>query len=89
MHSSSPQPDFENVLRRAERILARLEKLIPADPETAWDHATAFHWRQLGGRGIVSAVRYASSVRLDDLQCIDRQKTEIERNTRQFVDHLP
>jgi len=90
MHSSSPQPDFENVLGRAERILARLEKLISADPEeTAWDHATAFHWRKLGRRGIVSAVRYASSVRLADLQCIDRQKTELERNTRQFIDHLP
>ena len=39
--------------------------------------------------GVVSAVRYASSVRLDDLQCIDRQKAEIERNTRQFIDHRP
>jgi len=90
MHSSSPQPDFENVLGRAEGILARLEKLIPADSEeTAWDHATAFHWRKLGARGIVSAVRYASSVRFDDLQCIDRQKAEIERNTRQFIDNRP
>jgi len=77
------------VLDRAERVLARVEALLPAlPPETDWT-ARAFRWRKHGARGFLQAVRRPQAIRLDDLVAIDEQKRAIDRNTRQFVAGLP
>ncbi len=77
------------VLDRAERVLARVEALLPAlPPETDWT-ARAFRWRKHGARGFLQAVRRPQAIRLDDLVAIDEQKRAIDGNTRQFVAGLP
>jgi uncharacterized protein len=48
--------------------------------------AIAYRWRQ---PGVLQPVEHPQALRLDDLLGIDRQKAELERNTRQFVQGLP
>ena len=80
----------ESFLDRAENLLARLERLLPAGPQSDVDWATsyAFRWRH-GGHGSIEPVRHTTDIRLDDLQCIERQKGQIDTNTRQFLRGLP
>lgn len=81
---------LEQLLTRAETLLERLEAMLPpATPATNWDAAIAFRWRKRQARGFLQPVTHPSTIQLDDLQNIERQKTLIERNTRQFVRHLP
>ncbi|MFO1352611.1 MAG: ATP-binding protein [Gammaproteobacteria bacterium] len=82
--------DLPALLARAERVLARVEALLPeAVTATDWDHFIAFRWRQQFKRGYLEPVRHPHQLRLRDLQRIDRQKSEMERNTRQFLAGLP
>ncbi len=87
------QPDTDKLnafLDRAERLLDRLEVLLPpALPEPDWDHSTAFRWRKQRERGYLQPVRHPHRLRLQDLQRIDRQKAELERNIRQFLTDRP
>jgi len=77
------------LLREAGRLLTRLEILLPpAPPEPDWS-SIAFRWRSTGQRGWLQSVRHPHRIRLDDLLCMERQKAEITRNTRQFVQSLP
>lgn len=79
--------DLARLVARAERLLERVERLMPggaAAPD--WDEATAFRWLRRHGRGELRAVLKPHAVRLVDLQDIDDQKQRIDRNTRQFLD---
>jgi predicted AAA+ superfamily ATPase len=51
----------------------------------------AYRWRRRPGRntGVLQPVAHPHAIRLDDLLGIDRQKAELDRNTRQFVKGLP
>src|SRR5690606_31781801 len=83
---------LEQFLGRAERLLERLETLLPpAAATTDWTASTAFRWRKRRGdlHGYLQPVRQASSITLSDLHNIDRQKEQIEQNTRQFVEGKP
>ncbi len=81
---------LDNLLDHAERLLIRLENLLPpAPPEPDWDNCTAFRWRKQRERGYLQPVRHPHRLRLRDLQCIDRQKAELERNVRQFLAGRP
>jgi predicted AAA+ superfamily ATPase len=81
---------LEQFLTRAEALLGRLEAVLPpAAPVVDWNAAVAFRWRKRQGRGYLQPVPAVSSIALDDLQNIDRQKDLIERNTRQFVQKKP
>jgi len=81
---------FNQLLIRAESLLARLEAVLPpAVGEPDWSASIAFRWRKKQGRGYLEAVRHVFSIRLEDLKNIDRQKQTIERNTRQFVAGKP
>jgi uncharacterized protein len=52
--------------------------------------AIAYRWRRRGsGAGRLQPVAHPHRIRLEDLLGIDRQKTELDRNTRQFVRGLP
>ncbi len=87
------QPDTDklnSLLHHAERLLSRLETLLPpAPPEPDWENCTAFRWRKRGEQGYLQPVRHPHRLRLRDLQCIDRQKAELERNVRQFLAGRP
>ncbi|MEX3555660.1 MAG: ATP-binding protein [Burkholderia gladioli] len=81
---------LEQFLDRAEALLGRFEALLPPAPaDVDWNAATAFRWRKRQGRGYLQAVPAISTIALDDLHNIDRQKALIEQNTRQFVTRRP
>jgi predicted AAA+ superfamily ATPase len=81
--------DLNTLISRAERVLAQLEAwLPPAPPEIDWS-AHAFRWRKNGARGWLDAVQHISSIDLQDLQHIERQKEIIDRNTRHFLHGKP
>ena len=80
---------LETLLERAERLLSRLEALLPAPAEPPWEAAIAFRWRVSVGGGRLVPVTHPHRVRLADLKHIDEQKRIIDRNTRQFVEGRP
>lgn len=53
------------------------------------DTAAALRWRHRGRRHEFETIGNLSPIELADLQCVDRQKKAIERNTRQFIQGLP
>lgn len=82
--------EFENLLIRAEALLARLGPMLPAAPAAVDWTATAFRWRvSRDGRGRLQPVAQAAQIRLDDLRNIASQKAQIEQNTLQFVNRKP
>jgi predicted AAA+ superfamily ATPase len=77
---------MDDLIARAEGLLARLEALLPESPRAPqWDDAIAYRWRSRNGRGWVQPVAHPHRIRMADLCGIDDQKKAIERNTRQFV----
>ena len=80
---------LDAILDRAERLLERLEPLLPPAPvQTDW-HAHAFRWRRSGKGGSLEALAHPHRIRLSDLHGIDRQKEALVRNTAQFTAALP
>lgn len=73
----------------AERLTAALERwteTLPAAPQPPdWTRYRAFRWRRLDSRGYFQPVRHPHRLRLADLQRIERQKTALDRNVRQFL----
>ena len=85
--TSSP---LDALLARADRLLQRLETLVPqalAAPD--WDAAVAFRYRKRGPAGWLQPVRQVASIALSDLKEVDGQKGRLLRNTAQFVAGLP
>ncbi len=83
-------PDLERLICRIENILGRVEMLLPTPPANDEPSAaTAYRWRKVNQVGYLFPVRRPHRVRLDDLRRVERQKEEIDRNTRQFVGGLP
>ncbi len=82
---------FEQLLAQAERVLTRLEAVLPqplSPPD--WGASIAWRYRKRGtGVGRLEPVRHVAEMRLADLREIDAQKEKIERNTRQFVEGRP
>jgi predicted AAA+ superfamily ATPase len=77
-------------LARAERLLDRLEPLLPtAAAAPDWSAAHAFRWRGAHGSGYLQAMRRLPQIRLADLRDIDEQKARLDNNTRQFIAGLP
>ena len=74
--------DAENLLERAGLLVGRLELLLqPVAADIDWNHI-AFRWRR--GRGL-QPVAHPHLIPLESLLCMEPQKQEISRNTRQFV----
>ncbi len=83
--------ELEQFLQRAEAVLARVEKLLPAPTvEVDWNASIAFRWRvPRDGRGYLQVVRNPARIAFDDLRNIGPQKAQIEQNTQQFVTGKP
>jgi hypothetical protein len=80
----------DRLIDRLDGILDRVESLAPANAQAPdWSSTYAFRWRKRRGGGYIQAVAHPHQIRLDDLQGIDRQRSELERNTRQFLKGLP
>ncbi len=68
---------------RAEAV--RPERPILKRPGTELVEALAYRWRG----GALRPISFPHQVRLDDLLCVDHQKTALVQNTRQFSRGLP
>lgn len=87
---SDPNLLLASFLARAEKLLERIEPLLPpASPTPDWDSAIAFRWRKQGNSGYLQCINRPSTIRLKDLHDIDEQKSRIDANTRQFVSAQP
>jgi len=76
---------IERLIARADNLIERLERLLPEPPAlTDWG-SRAFRWRSRAGRGWLQAVPAPHAIHPSDLLCLERQKAEVERNTRQFL----
>ena len=83
-------PQLVSFLARAERVLSRIEPLLPpASAEPDWSSAVAFRWRKRAQAGYLQPIHRPSAIRLKDLRDIDEQKSRIDANTRQFVAGQP
>jgi predicted AAA+ superfamily ATPase len=77
--------DSSQLVKRAEILLEKLESLVSAKPvETDWS-AIAWRWQHNNGHGYLEVIPHLHLIQLDDLHNIEQQKTEIVRNTAQFV----
>ena len=65
----------------------RLAGLLRRTPLPAT--AQALRWRGRDRRPDFEIIHAPSPIELDDLQCIERQKAALDRNTRQFMRGLP
>lgn len=81
-----------DAIARLDRVLARLEPLLPPGAEVDWS-APAYRWRKRRYLGVevgrLEAVHRIARIEADDLRHIDAQKEAILRNTEQFVRGLP
>jgi hypothetical protein len=81
--------------KELEKILAKLEQLLPPPPPpTDWKASIAFRWRRSsggrsGGEGWLQPVRHVHRMQLSDLQGIGPQIAKVEQNTRQFMEGRP
>jgi len=78
---------FEQLLARAEQLIARIETVLPqplAQPD--WSASSAYRYRKRSaGRSSLEPVRHIGVMKLHDLKEIEPQKEKIQRNTLQFV----
>lgn len=81
--------NLDSLISRAESLISRLENLLPIDlPVPDWQ-ATAWRWQMHNGRGSLQAVNHPHQISLENIRFVETQKTEIVRNTRQFLQSLP
>ena len=79
----------EEFFTRAEKILETLELLLPQERDQELKSALAWKWRKGKYFSELEAITDLNQIDLDDLLHIDRQKTTLEQNTKQFLEDLP
>ena len=77
---------LNDLVSRAEAVLARLEAVLPL-PLMApdWSASIAFRYRKRAGSGWIEPVRHVAAITLGDLMEVEPQKQRLVRNTEQFV----
>lgn len=83
---------LDRLVNRAERVLARAERLLGGEPAVApeWTASAAWRWhRGALGEGRMEPVANPAAPALDDLIGIARQRQRLETNTRQLIAGLP
>lgn len=78
----------ENSRGLLNRLAGRALSLLPAD-SVDWEGEIAALWSSSVAGGYLRSFEVTSDIGLDDLKCIDRQKSVLVRNTRQFVMGAP
>ncbi|MDF9393399.1 MULTISPECIES: ATP-binding protein [Methylococcus] len=77
------------LLAAVQRLAEAVERLAPPNlPPVDWTHK-AYRWRGRECKSPLMPVRRLHDIGLRDLLCIDRQKSALVRNTRQFLHGLP
>lgn len=80
---------MDNLLSRFEKLLDRVERLLPESISDVDWSSKAFRVRVKNQRGFLQAVKNPHYVPLDSLKNIDTQKESLLQNTRQFVKGKP
>jgi predicted AAA+ superfamily ATPase len=81
--------NIESLINRAESLLERLSAYLPAiQQEVDWN-ALAWRWQTIHGRGFLQAVPHPHQIKLEAICNVDAQKSEVVRNTAQFVNGFP
>ncbi len=81
--------DLESLIQKAESLIDRLEAYLPPSTIDIDWNALAWRWQVKQGRGYLKAVNHPHDVILDAIRNVDHQKSEIIRNTAQFVNGFP
>jgi len=83
--------ELQHLIERAEALVARIDHYFPPTPiPPDWQNILAFRWRKRNNQlGEFQAVYHPHQIRLQDLQGIDEQKQQLDRNTRQFLQKQP
>lgn len=77
-------------LVRVEQVLDRVQPLLPEPvPVIDWNRCLAARWQRDGRHGGLRPLEVRLDLHLDDLLGVDRQRSLLEGNTRQFVRGLP
>ncbi len=75
------------------RLIDLIDSVIPLIPEPAteidWSICPVAIWKKTGQTGYLEPILEISSMTLEDLKGIDRQKSQLVANTAQFVEGLP
>ena len=80
---------FDQLFARLDTLLDRVEGLLPGSAAPDNWSAIAYRWRRHGQHGVLQPVPKPHHIEPGDLCEIDRQRREVDRNTRQFVQGLP
>lgn len=80
---------IEHLIARAESLIDKLETLLPAANAPIDWSAVAWRWIAKMGKGELQAISHPHTIQLDNILFADRQKAEVVRNTRQFLQALP
>ena len=82
---------FAHLIERADRLLGRLEHILPPAPlPPDFSSAVAFRWqRGAHGHGQLRGISNIHAIHLRDLHGIDEQKERLVANTRQFLAGRP
>ena len=80
---------LENLITRAESLIAKLESWLPVqNPPVDWA-AIAWRWLKINGKSQLQSVQNPHQIKLVDIHFVDVQKAEIVRNTQQFLQGYP
>ncbi|WP_047534378.1 ATP-binding protein [Methylotenera sp. N17] len=80
---------IEHLITRAESLIDKLETLLPAANAPIDWSAIAWRWVAKLGKGELQAISHPHVIQLENILFADRQKKEVVRNTRQFLQGLP
>ena len=81
--------NLDSLIARAESLISRLEAVLPRDlPAPDWQ-ASAWRWVMQNGRGSLQAVEHPHQISLENIRFVEAQKTEVVRNTLQFIQSFP
>lgn len=80
---------IEQFIARAESLIDKLETLLPAANVPIDWTAIAWRWVAKMGKGELQSISHPHAIQLDNILFADRQKAEVVRNTRQFLQGLP
>ncbi len=80
-----PMPKTKHLIARATRLIDRLERLLPAGGEPAELVGSRLSLASSGRARVATARACTHRIALEDLLCLERQKEDVARNTRQFL----